>query len=206
VPASRATLRSAACRRQRRGGLIDIKDPANPKRLDAVADPLYAYWHGATFSNDGKTVVFTDEWGGGANPRCRATDDLTWGGNSIYDIVRGKPVFRSYYVIPPVQTDQENGVSHISSLVPRPRHLRAGVVPGGASLGDFSDSSNPVEIAYYDRGPIHPTTMMHGGLCRPTVTTVRLSANEIAAAREVPLAALNVQRQDRIRGSRASPW
>jgi LVIVD repeat len=54
------------------GLLIDISDPANPRRIDAVADPLWAYWHGATFSNDGRYVIFTDEWGGGTGARCRA--------------------------------------------------------------------------------------------------------------------------------------
>ena len=148
------------------GLLIDISDPANPKRIDAVADPLYAYWHGATFSNDGKTVVFTDEWGGGTQPRCRATDQLSWGGNSIYDIVRGKLVFRSYYKIPPVQTVQENCVSHIPSLVPVPGRdiFVQAWYQGGASLVDFSDSRNPVEIGYYDRGPISSTALVLGGL------------------------------------------
>jgi hypothetical protein len=206
------------------GLLIDISDPANPRRIDAVADPLYAYWHGATFSNDGKTVVFTDEWGGGTNPRCRADDDLKWGGNSIYDIVRGKLVFRSYYKIPPVQVNQENCVSHIPSLVPVPGRdiFVQAWYQGGASLVDFSDSSKPVEIGYYDRGPISlvtdPTTVL-GGLWSTywyngetygseifrgfdvfgLTPTAKLSENEIAAAREVQVDRLNVQHQDRIR-------
>jgi hypothetical protein len=203
------------------GLLIDISDPDNPKRIDAVADPLYAYWHGATFSNDGKTVVFTDEWGGGTNPRCRAQDDLKWGGNSIYDIVKGKLVFRSYYKLPVVQTDQENCVSHIPSLVPVPGRdiFVQAWYQGGASLVDFSDSSNPVEIGYFDRGPIHPTTMVLGGLWSTywyngdtygseiwrgldifgLTPTDDLTANEIAAAREVQVDRLNVQHQERIR-------
>src|SRR5918999_6423656 len=77
------------------GLLIDISDPANPVRIDAVADPNYAYWHGATFTNDGETVVFTDEWGGGTSARCRAADpgtgrpadQLNWGANPVFDIV-----------------------------------------------------------------------------------------------------------------------
>jgi hypothetical protein len=203
------------------GLLIDIDDPAKPRRIDAVADPLYAYWHGATFSNDGRTVVFTDEWGGGTNPRCRTGDDLRWGGNSIYDIVRGKLVFRSYYKIPAVQTSQENCVSHIPSLVPVPGRdiFVQAWYQGGASLVDFSDSSKPVEIGYYDRGPLHPTTMVLGGLWSTywyngatygseiyrgfdvfgLAETAQLSANEIAAAREVQVDRLNVQHQDRIR-------
>jgi hypothetical protein len=203
------------------GLLIDIDNPANPKRIDAVADPLYAYWHGATFSNDGKTVVFTDEWGGGTNARCRAADDLKWGGNSIYDVVRGKLVFRSYYKIRPVQTTTENCVSHIPSLVPVPGRdiFVQAWYQGGASLVDFSNSSSPVEIGFYDRGPISPTQLFLGGLWSTywyngetygseiargfdvfgLTPTANLSANEIAAAREVQVDRLNVQHQDKLR-------
>ena len=127
------------------GLLIDISDPANPKRIDAVADPLYAYWHGATFSNDGKNVIFTDEWGGGTAARCRATDQLSWGGDSIYEIVNRKLVFRSYYKLPVAQTDQENCVSHIPSIVPVPGRdiFVQAWYQGGASLVDFTDPSQP---------------------------------------------------------------
>jgi hypothetical protein len=202
------------------GLLIDISDPANPKRIDAVADPVYAYWHGATFSNDGKTVVFTDEWGGGTQPRCRATDQLNWGGNSIYDIVDGKLVFRSYYKIPPVQTNQENCVSHLPSLVPVPGRdiFIQAWYQGGASLVDFSDSSHPVEIGYYDRGPISSASLVLGGLWSTywyngqtygseiargfdvfgLTATDQLSDNEIEAAREAQVERLNVQHQDEL--------
>ena len=201
------------------GLLIDISDPANPTRIDAVADPLYAYWHGATFSNDGKTVVFTDEWGGGTGARCRANDDLKWGGNSIYDIVDGKLVFRSYYKIPPVQTTEENCVSHIPSLVPVPGRdiFVQAWYQGGASLVDFSDSAHPVEIGFYDRGPIH-TSLVLGGLWSTywyngetygseifrgldvwrLTPTAQMTQNEINAAREVQVDRLNVQHQDEI--------
>jgi hypothetical protein len=202
------------------GLLIDISDPANPERIDAVADPIYAYWHGATFSNDGKTVVFTDEWGGGTAARCRATDQLSWGGNSIYDIVKGKLVFRSYYKIPPVQTVQENCVSHIPSLVPVPGRdiFVQAWYQGGASLVDFSDSSNPVEIGYYDRGPISSASLVIGGLWSTywyngatygselargfdvwgLAPTDQLSENEIEAAEDVQVGRLNVQHQDKL--------
>jgi hypothetical protein len=138
------------------GLLIDISDPANPKRIDAVADPLFAYWHGATFSNDGTKVFFTDEWGGGTQPRCRATDQLSWGANAIYEIVNRKLVFKSYYKLPTAQTTQENCVSHLPSLVPIPNRdvFVQAWYQGGASLDDFTDPSDPKEIGYFDRGPI----------------------------------------------------
>ena len=123
------------------GLLIDISDPANPKRIDAVADPLFAYWHGATFSNDGKKVFFTDEWGGGTAARCRATDQLSWGANAIYEIVNRKLVFKSYYKLPVAQTTQENCVSHLPSLVPIPGRdiFVQAWYQGGASLVDFTE-------------------------------------------------------------------
>ncbi len=147
-------LAAGAC--EGNGLLIDISDPANPVRIDAVTDNNYAYWHGATFSNDGKTVVFTDEWGGGTAARCRATDDLSWGADAIYDIVNGKLVFRSYYKLPVAQTVNENCVSHLPSLIPVPgRNLMTQAwYQGGLSVIDFTDSAHPREIAYYDRGPI----------------------------------------------------
>ncbi len=128
------------------GLLIDISDPANPKRIDAVADPLFAYWHGATFSNDGKAVLFTDEWGGGNFARCRATDQLSWGADAIYEIVNKKLVFRSYYKLPVAQTIAENCVSHVGNLVPvaGPQHHGPGLVPG-RRLADRLDQPVPAE-------------------------------------------------------------
>jgi hypothetical protein len=211
-------LAAGAC--EGNGLLIDISDPANPKRIAFVADKRFAYWHGATFSNDGKTVVFTDEWGGGTAARCRAADDLKWGANGVYDIIDGKLHWRSYFKIPPVQTTQENCVSHLPSLVPVPGRdvLVQAWYQGGASLIDFSDSSDPQEIGYFDRGPISSAGLVLGGFWSTywyngeafgseiargfdvlgLTPTAELSANEIAAAREVQVDRLNVQHQDRL--------
>jgi hypothetical protein len=199
------------------GILIDISDPANPVRIDAVADPNYAYWHGATFSNDGKKVVFTDEWGGGTNPRCRATDDLKWGGNSIYEIVNRKLVFRSYYKLPVAQKVTENCVSHIPSLIPVPGRdiMVQAWYQGGASVIDFTDASNPREIGYFDRGPINPDVQWLGGFWSTyyyngaiyaseirrgfdvfeLTPTTDLSGREIGVANSVRWSRLNVQDQ-----------
>jgi len=211
-------LAAGAC--EGNGILIDISDAANPKRIDAVADPNFAYWHGATFSNDGKTVVFTDEWGGGTAARCRATDQLNWGANAIYEIVEGKLQFRSYFKIPPAQVNQENCVSHLPSLIPVPGRdiMVQAWYQGGASLVDFTDPSKPKEIGYWDRGPISGTSLVLGGFWSTywyngaaygseiargfdafgLTPTDDLSANEIAAAREVTVNRFNPQRQDTI--------
>ncbi|MEM8615869.1 MAG: DUF305 domain-containing protein [Pseudomonadota bacterium] len=147
------------------GVIFDISDPYKPKRIDAVLDQKFAYWHSATFNNDGTKVLFTDEWGGGSRPRCRASDPMDWGANAIYDIVDGKLEFRSYYKIPAPQSEQENCVAHNGSIVPVPgRDLFVQAwYQGGISVIDFTDSANPQEIAYFDRGPIHPEKLVLGG-------------------------------------------
>ena len=161
-------IAAGAC--QGNGVLLDITDPVNPVRISAVSDPNYAYWHSATLSNDGSTVMFTDEWGGGTSARCLATDPDVWGADSFYDIdAAGQMTFRSYFKLAPPQTTQENCVAHNSSLVPVPGRdiLVQAWYQGGVSLIDFSDSANPTEIAYFDRGPINTpnaTALNLGGL------------------------------------------
>ena len=201
------------------GILLDISDPANPKRLDAVADKNFAYWHSATFNNDGTKVVFTDEWGGGMRPRCLATDQPTWGANAIFDIVDRKLVFRSYYKLPAPQTATENCVAHNGSLVPVPgRDLMVQAwYQGGVSVMDFTDSANPKEIAFFDRGPLDAKRLITGGywsaywyngyvygsemsrgldVFKLTASDV-LTSNELDAAGKVHAKSWNVQHQDK---------
>ena len=147
------------------GILFDISDPLNPTRIDAAVDKGFAYWHSATFNNDGTKVLYTDEWGGGMMPRCRAYDPLDWGANAIYDIVDGKLEFRSYYKIPAPQDEQENCVAHNGSVVPVPGRdiFVQAWYQGGISVIDFTDSAKPVEIAYFDRGPVDEEHLTLGG-------------------------------------------
>ncbi|MCC7033963.1 MAG: hypothetical protein IT179_14160 [Acidobacteria bacterium] len=147
------------------GLLLDISDPMNPTRVDFVVDKAFSYWHSATFNNDGTKVVFTDEWGGGSRPRCRATDPITWGADAIFDIVDRKLVFKGYYKMPAPQTEQENCVAHNGSLIPVPGRdiMVQSWYQGGISVFDFTDSANPVEIAYFDRGPIDAQQLVLGG-------------------------------------------
>jgi len=158
-----ADIAAGAC--SGNGIIFDIADPLNPKRLDAVIDDGFAYWHSATFNNDGTKVLFTDEWGGGGRPRCRAHDPLTWGADAIYDIVDGKLAFRGYYKMAAPQVDEENCVAHNGSIVPVPGRdiFVQAWYQGGISVIDFTDSANPFEIAYFDRGPIDEDYMIVGG-------------------------------------------
>lgn len=147
------------------GIIFDISNPRKPKRIDEVFDTGFAYWHSATFNNDGTKVIFTDEWGGGSRPRCRASDPETWGANAIYDIVDNELQFRSHYKLPAPQSDQENCVAHNGSVIPVPGRdifLQAWY-QGGISVIDFTDSSNPIEIAYFDRGPVDEEHLILGG-------------------------------------------
>ena len=147
------------------GILLDISDPANPVRLDEVSDPGFAYWHSATFNNDGTKVIFTDEWGGGVRPRCRASDPKRWGADAIFDIVDGKMQFRGYFKMPAPQTERENCVAHNGSLVPVPGRdiMVQAWYQGGISVFDFTDSAHPTEIAFFDRGPISTEKLILGG-------------------------------------------
>ena len=147
------------------GLLLDIKDPTNPVRIGAVADSNFAYWHSATFNNDGTAILFSDEWGGGGAPKCRATDKKEWGANAIYALENGKMVFKSYFKIPAAQTDKENCVAHNGSLIPIPGRdvMVQAWYQGGISIFDWTDPANPKEIAYFDRGPVDSTRMAGGG-------------------------------------------
>jgi hypothetical protein len=202
------------------GILLDIKDPVHPKRVDAVNDPNYSYWHSASFSNDGKKVVFTDEWGGGLGARCRANDPNKWGADAVFRLTDNKLSFASYYKMPAAQGDSENCVAHNGSLVPVPgRDIEVqSWYQGGISVMDFTDADHPVEIAYFDRGPIDPKMLVLGGdwsaywynghiyaseIARgldifELTPTQHLTQNEIDAAKAVRVAELNVQNQEKI--------
>ncbi len=202
------------------GILLDIKDPVHPKRVDAVNDPNYSYWHSASFSNDGTKVVFTDEWGGGLQPRCRATDPNKWGADAIFNLKDDKLSLASYYKMPAAQTETENCVAHNGSLIPIPgRDIEVQAwYQGGISVVDFTDAAHPFEIAYFDRGPIDAKTVILGGdwsaywyngyiygseIARGVdvfklVPSKFLTQNEIDAANLVQFGELNVQNQQRI--------
>ncbi len=202
------------------GILLDIRDPVHPKRVDAVNDPNYSYWHSASFSNDGSKVVFTDEWGGGLGARCRPNDPNKWGADAIFRLKDDKLSMASYYKLPAAQADNENCVAHNGSLVPVPgRDIEVQAwYQGGISVMDFTDPSHPFEIAYFDRGPIDPTILVLGGdwsaywyngiiyaseIARgldvfELTPTKFLSQNEIDAAKAVRVSELNVQNQQKI--------
>jgi len=202
------------------GILLDIKDPVHPKRVDAVNDQNYSYWHSATFSNDGSKVVFTDEWGGGLGARCRPTDPNKWGADAIFNLSGDKLSLASYYKLPAAQGDTENCVAHNGSLVPVPgRDIEVqSWYQGGISVMDFTDPAHPQEIAYFDRGPIDPKTLVLGGFWSAywyngsiygseiargldvfeLTPTKFLTQNEIDAAKTVRVSELNVQNQQKI--------
>ena len=158
-----ANIAAGAC--SGNGILFNISDPSKPERIDVVTDTGFAYWHSATFNNEGTKVLFTDEWGGGGRARCRAWDPLNWGADAIYDIVDEKLEFRSHYKMPAPQLETENCVAHNGSIVPVPGRdiFVQAWYQGGISVIDFIDSSNPMEIAYFDRGPILEDELITGG-------------------------------------------
>jgi hypothetical protein len=147
------------------GFLIDIRDPAHPVRLDAASDSNFSYWHSATFNNDGTKLLFTDEWGGGGGPKCRATDPREWGADAIFTIADGKLHFQSYYKLPAPQTPQENCVAHNGSMIPIPGRdvMVQAWYQGGVSVFDWTDAARPREIAFFDRGPVDSTQLVGAG-------------------------------------------
>ena len=199
------------------GMLLDISDPENPTRLSAVADSNFSYWHSATFNNDGTAILFTDEWGGGGAPKCRASDPMEWGANAIFTIEGSEMEFQSYFKLPAPQTPEENCVAHNGSLIPIPGRdiMIQGWYQGGISLIDWTDPTNPVEIAYFDRGPVNGSQMQMGGswsvywyngvivnseIARgldilELTPSEALTQNEIDAANSVQLTHLNSQGQ-----------
>jgi len=199
------------------GFLLDIKDPVNPVRLDAVSDSNFAYWHSATFNNDGTKLLFSDEWGGGGAPKCRATDKKEWGSDAIFTIENRKLKFQSYYKLPAAQTDKENCVAHNGSLIPIPGRdvMVQAWYQGGISVFDWTDAAHPKEIAFFDRGPVDSLRMASGGSWSAywyngTIVSSEIargldvaeltpsqyvSQNEIDAAKTVRLEYLNTQGQ-----------
>ncbi len=169
------------------GIILDIADPLAPKRLDDVTDTGFAYWHSATFNNDGTKVLFTDEWGGGGRPRCQAGDPMTWGANAIYAIEDGKLAFRSLYKLPAPQSDVENCVAHNGSIIPVPGRdiFVQAWYQGGISVIDFTDAENPFEIAYFDRGPVDADQLITGGYWSAYWYNGRIYATEISRGLDV---------------------
>ena len=199
------------------GLLLDIRDPKNPVRIGAVADSNFSYWHSATFNNDGTKVLFSDEWGGGGAPKCRASDPKEWGADAIFTLENGKMVFQSYYKLPAAQTDKENCVAHNGSLIPIPGRdvMVQAWYQGGISVFDWTDPKNIKEIAFFDRGPVDSTKFTMGGswsvywyngaivsseIARGLDVTELtpsefISQNEIDAAKTVHMDYLNAQGQ-----------
>ena len=202
------------------GILLDISKPAAPVRIAAVSDPNYAFWHSANFNNAGTKVLFTDEWGGGGQPRCRVTDPMNWGADAIFNLSKGALTLASYYKMPAPQTENENCVAHNGSLVPIPGRdiLVQAWYQGGISMVDFTDSAHPIEIAYFDRGPIDSAKRAMGGqwsaywyngyiygseIARGVdvfklVPNKFITQNEIDASNQVHFDELNIQNQPKI--------
>ncbi len=174
------------------GLLLDIRDPAHPRRIGAVADSNFSYWHSATFNNDGTKLLFSDEWGGGGQPKCRSFDKPEWGADALFTLNNGRMEFQSYYKMLAPQTPFENCVAHNGSLIPIPGRdiMVQSWYQGGVSIFDWTDAAHPKEIAFFDRGPIDGT--------KPGVASGLISQNEIEAAKLVHLDYFNAQDQPKL--------
>ncbi|MBF8190277.1 hypothetical protein ITP53_32080 [Nonomuraea sp. K274] len=147
-------LAAAACFGD--GVLLDIADPVDPKVIQRISDKQnFQIWHSATFNNDATKVVFGDELGGGTQPTCDRNTPRTKGADAVYDLVDGQLQLRGYFKIPREQQGEENCVAHNGSLIPVPGKdiMVQSWYQGGVSIWDFTDSANPKEIGYFERGP-----------------------------------------------------
>src|SRR5258707_4290112 len=201
------------------GPLLDIHDPAHPRPIGPVADSNFSYWHSATFNNDGTKLLFSDEWGGGGQPKCRTFDKPEWGADALFTLQDGQMKFQSYYKMLAPQTPFENCVAHNGSLIPIPGRdiMVQSWYQGGVSIFDWTDPAHPKEIAFFDRGPVDSTKMGDAGSwsaywyngvivsseigrgldifeLRPSGF---ISQNEIDAAKSVHLEYFNTQDQPR---------
>ncbi|HJQ10311.1 MAG TPA: hypothetical protein VJ840_04700 [Gemmatimonadaceae bacterium] len=169
------------------GFLLDISDPAHPVRLSAVADSNFSYWHSATFNNDGTKILFSDEWGGGGQPKCRSTDRREWGADALFTITGTQMQFQNYYKLPAPQTRFENCVAHNGSLIPVPGRdiMVQAWYQGGISVFDWTDPKNPREIAYFDRGPMDSTRMVGAGTWSAYWYNGNIVSSEIARGLDV---------------------
>ncbi|MGP4048228.1 LVIVD repeat-containing protein [Streptomyces sp. 2A115] len=174
------------------GILFSIKDPENPKIIDQVQDNVnFAFWHSASFNQKANKIVFTDELGGGGAATCNAAIGPNRGANGIYDIVgKGdsrKLVFKSYYKIPRHQADTENCVAHNGSLIPvKGKDIMVQAwYQGGVSVWEFTDSSKPKEIAYFERGPVSTDTLQVAGSWSAYYYNGYIYSNDIAKGFDV---------------------
>src|SRR2546425_3989666 len=147
------------------GLLLDIRDAAHPRRIGAVADSNFSYWHSATFNNDGTKLLFSDEWGGGGQPKCRAIDKPEWGADAIFTVADNRMTFQSYYKMSAPQTAFENCVAHNGSLIPIPGRdvMVQAWYQGGISVFDWTDAAHPKEVGFFDWGPVDATKLADGG-------------------------------------------
>ena len=148
---------AAACAGE--GQIWDISDPENPTTLARIHNPNVDFWHSATFTWDGRTVLFGDEAGGGTQPRCRASDPATVGAIWIYDVAgldnqdaTAVEPWRSHFKIPRVQGDTARCTMHNFNVLPlEDRYVAVSAAySGGTTAFDFTNTARPVEVGHQD--------------------------------------------------------
>ncbi|WP_228386326.1 LVIVD repeat-containing protein [Ornithinicoccus halotolerans] len=201
------------------GIILDITHPESPQVIERVRDTEnFSFWHSATFNSKANKVVFTDELGGGSGATCNEATGPERGANAIYDLdARGQLSFASYYKIPRHQQATENCVAHNGSLIPvKGKDIMVQAwYQGGVSLWDFTDSANPEEFAWFERGPLSDEQRILGGSwsayyyngyiyssdIRKGFDVIAVDDERVAGAEKVRMDELNVQSQPRYVGN-----
>ena len=136
----------------------DLSDPAKPEVLAHIPNPENQIHHSAAFSWDGNVVVFGDEFGGAVvSPGC-VNDVGRFAGLWFYDVKNpASPELKGNYRLP--QHNQSAlCTAHLFNVVPlrsEKNILVSSWYEGGTSVVDFTDPSNPQQIAFHI--PMDPT-------------------------------------------------
>jgi hypothetical protein len=137
-----AKIAAAACMSE--GQLWDISDPANPKTLEArhITNSAFEFWHSATFSRDGKVVVFGDE---SLSSSCHSTserDGRLW----FYSVAKPAKALSSFAIKPRVL---DYCSVHMFNTLPVAKRnlLVAGWYMAGTQVIDFADPKKPKLLA-----------------------------------------------------------
>jgi hypothetical protein len=161
----------------------------NPKEGGSLIDPQLLYTknlqpdidirtgHSAAFSNDGETLIFGHEPGGGVWPRCQETgtvyppedtgayDVQTDDMKSLFFFDTETGTLEGQWTLPRDQSALENCTLHNYNVVPTKKRdiLVKGSYQSGISVLDFSDLDDIEEVGYADPEPLNPNAFSIGG-------------------------------------------
>ncbi len=140
-------LAAAACMSE--GQIWDISDPVHPVTLAHVDLGDVSFWHSAAWSSDGSVVAFGDE-----NLAPAGCTDAPLGAIWFYNVDDpAAPQLEGRFSLDRYQ-GSEICSAHMFNVIPGIDRdlLVSAFYAGGTSVIDFTDPTQPEEIAYFDVG------------------------------------------------------